>query len=372
MKIITAIDSMKGSLSSEEANLIIEKVFKDESIVVEKVAVADGGEGTVQAFVTNGKWETVRTTCSDPRGKKVEVEFGWLQDEKTAIIESSSSCGIHFIDHTQETHPRNTNSYGLGEQILSACRIGADKIIVGLGGTGTIDCGIGMMASLGVKFFDSNGKLVSPFPANFSIITSLSTKDVPKRISKLEVLIATDVQSLITGEFGAVHMFGEQKGLKANERETYERDIARFSQLLLNGSSSMPGDGAAGGLGLALRKIFNAQVCSGLELVAQYTNLEKKIKDSDIVITGEGKIDSQSFQGKVPIGIAILARKYDIPVIAFVGEMLGDPIEFEEAGISTIVPIVNQVSTLEQAIADAEQNLLFAATRVKKLLFLIK
>ncbi|MGM0340661.1 glycerate 2-kinase [Enterococcus sp. AZ007] len=372
MKIISAIDSMKGSLTSKEANQIIKNTFEDEKISVEPIAIADGGEGTVEAFVSSRNGQIKSALCHDLKGAEIDAQYGWLADEKTVIIESAQTCGIQFLDGTISSHPRKTSSFGLGEQLITACKQGARRVIVGLGGTGTIDCGIGMLAGLGVEFFDNEEQPVSPIPENFQQIARISTDHLPNELNELEIIIASDVQSVITGETGAVYMFGEQKGLRADELVEFERDIHKFSQLLLANSESQPGDGAAGGIALALRTIFDAQIVSGIDLLIQYTDLEKRIKQSDLVITGEGRMDAQSLQGKVPVGIAKLAKQHGVPVIAFVGEVSGEPLEFEKVGLSVIIPIVAQLSTLKEALANAKQNLELASMRAKQLLFLLQ
>lgn len=371
MKIVTAIDSMKGSLTSKQANRIVAEVFRDEKIDVTEITIADGGEGTVDAFVTNGDGEIKSVKCHNLMGGEITADFGWLEEEKTAIIESAATCGIQFLKEIPEAHPKNTNSYGLGEQILLAAQKGAKRIIIGLGGTGTIDGGIGLLACLGVEFFDNQNQVVSPVPRNFKEITQVETKKMPSILREIEFIAAVDVRSVITGEKGAIYLFGEQKGLQTNELTAFEEGMTHYSKLLLEGTKSQEGDGAAGGIGLALRTILQAKVVSGLELIAEQSRLQELIQQADLVITGEGKIDSQSLQGKVPVGIGALAQKYQVPILAFVGAMQGGSDEFEKTGLSVIIPIVNEVSTLNEALMYAEQNLRMAAERVKKLLFLL-
>lgn len=229
MKIISAIDSMKGALTSKEANQIIKRTFEDEEISVESIAISDGGEGTVEAFVSSRNGQIKTTLCRNLKGEEIAIQYGWLADEKTMVIESAQTCGIQFLDGSGQTHPRNTNSFGLGEQLRMACKQGAERVIVGLGGTGTIDCGIGMLAGLGVTFFDSQGGPVVPIPENFKKIAKISTADIPTELNKIEMIIASDVQSVITGETGAVYMFGKQKGLKQDELAEFEQDIQTVS-----------------------------------------------------------------------------------------------------------------------------------------------
>ncbi|MGM0123619.1 glycerate 2-kinase [Enterococcus sp. AZ194] len=371
MKILTVIDSMKGSLTSQEANAIVADSFREETLFVEEVAIADGGEGTVAAFLSNLKGERIVERCHNLYGKKMMGTYGWIPSQKLAIIETAETCGIHLLDGTEQTHPENTHSFGLAEQILSAMNKGAKKIIVGLGGTGTIDGGIGVLHGLGVRFLDSLGKIVEPVPKNFHKIRQFDASNLVTGLEQIEFVIAADVASKIIGDTGAVYMFGQQKGLLAEEMPDFENKMTNYSQVLLEGTNSEKGDGAAGGIGLALRRIVNARMCSGLELLAQYSSLEDKIKHADLVITGEGMIDSQSMQGKVPVGIAHIAQKYHKPVIAFVGSVQGDPEDFKQHGLSVIIPLIDQITTLEEAMLNAKDNLKRVATRTKATLLLL-
>lgn len=372
MKIVTAIDSMKGSLTSKQANQIIVDIFADDEIEVTAVAIADGGEGTVDSIVTNTDGEWIETRCRNLFGEEIMTKYGWLEKEKTAIIETATTCGIHFLDSSERTHPLYTNSTGLGEQILSAIQNGAQKIIIGLGGTGTIDGGLGVLSHLGVEFFDANGQLLKPIPLNFTKINYFSTKNLFPGILDIEYILAADVTSVISGQEGAVQLYGAQKGLKNEEIASFETAMIHYSQKILAGDISQAGDGAAGGLGMALRKILKAKMVSGLDLISEYSHLESLLDEADLVVTGEGKIDAQSLQGKVPVGISMMAKSRDIPVLAFVGSMQGEIELFEKYGLSVVVPIVNEISTLTKAMQQAEENLRDAAMRTKKLLFLLQ
>ncbi|WP_099974352.1 glycerate kinase [Lactobacillus terrae] len=361
MKILIAIDSMKGSMTSIESNQIIKDVFENNKTSVANFAIADGGEGTVEAFAQNLHVEIVSVDCHDLKGDKISASYSWIPDQKLAVIESSATSGIQFLDNTEQTHPRMTNSYGLGEQILTAVNHGADKIIIGLGGTGTVDAGLGMMSALGVRFYDDNYSELDPIPKNLGSISKLDSSGIDNNLKNVEFILAADVKSPITGTTGAVYMFGKQKGITDLELSEYEKDMEKFSKLLLNSEESQPGDGAAGGLGMALRVMLNADIEPGLILLAKYTHLEEQIEQSDLIITGEGKMDNQSLQGKVPVSIAAYAKKHGVPVIAFVGSFQGDREQFRQSGINAIVPIVKDISTLEEAIKNVKSNLRNAA-----------
>lgn len=371
MKVVTAIDSMKGSLTSQQANQIVANVFKDQTTTVTEIAIADGGEGTVAAFLHNTKARAQSVMCHNLCGDVIEASYAFLEVEQTAIIETAATCGISFLDHTARTHPIRTNSFGVGEQILAAIEQGAKKIIIGLGGTGTIDGGIGMLAALGFEWLDQHGHILAPFPYQFEKIVAVSTVNVSPQITAVDFIVATDVMSILTGSTGAVYSFGPQKGLQPDELANYEQQLSHYAKLLLMDQTTKAGDGAAGGIGLALRTALHAKVVSGLELVAQSAHLADEIANADLVITGEGKLDSQSLQGKVPVGIGRLAQESQVPVIAFVGSVVGDEALFASNGISAVIPIVATVCTLDEALEQAAFNLEQAATRTKTLLHLM-
>lgn len=371
MKILIAIDTMKGSLSSVEANQIVGKVFKANHEVVE-VAIADGGEGTVEALVRNNSGELIEACVHSLSNQKIIATFGWFEEEKLAVIETATASGIQFLDGTAVTHPRNTNSYGTGELILAAVNKGAKKIIVGLGGTGTVDGGVGLLSALGVEFYNEAGAKLQVSGGILNQITRVSTEKFLKKLKGIEFWLASDVDNQLTGASGAVQMFGKQKGIKEDELIAYDQALKQYQKIVLGQEQSQAGDGAAGGIGFALRTFMNGKVYSGLQLIAQLAHLEEQIKTADLVITGEGKMDNQSLHGKVPVGIGRMAKKYQVPVIAFVGSFRGEDYLFEKEGISVIVPIVDQITTLEKALENAQSYLHRAAKRSLKLLELLE
>lgn len=372
MNIVTAIDSMKGSLSSIEANQIIAKVFTEQGHIVKEVAIADGGEGTVAAIVKNGDGQKIETKVHALNGELIKVEFGWFRSEKIAVIESAAASGIQYLDGTTATHPLNTSSYGTGELILAAIDQGAQEIVIGLGGTGTVDGGIGLLRALGVEFFDKKNQLLPAKGSSLEKVAYFSSEHLDPRLSGVSFHIASDVTSPLLGKTGAVYMFGRQKGIVENELDKYERGMKNYQKRMCEMKESVAGDGAAGGLGFAIRVFLNGNVHSGFEFISKQTDLEEAIKHADLVITGEGKMDDQSLQGKVPVGIGGIAKKYQVPVIAFVGSFNGDQKLFYEKGISVIIPIVDRITTLEEAMNEAKINLQMAASRTLDLLTLIK
>ncbi|MTD42119.1 glycerate kinase [Erwinia sp. CPCC 100877] len=370
MKIVTAIDSMKGSLTSVRANQIIAEVFTAFGHDVSSVAIADGGEGTVAALVENNHGKLLFAEVQALNGQQITASYGWFAEKKLAVIESAQASGIQFLNGTTATHPKNTSSYGTGELILAAIKQGAQTIVIGLGGTGTVDGGIGLLSALGAAFFDKNGRQLPAKGSSLSKVASYSLKNVLAEMKQIQFIIAADVFSPLTGEQGAVKMFGRQKGLRDMEIDAYEAAMQHYQNVVQPEKQTKPGDGAAGGLGFAIRHFLKGTVVSGFEYIAEQTNLAGKIEQADLVITGEGRIDAQSLQGKVPVGIARIAQKAQVPVLAFVGSCIGESAQFADSGISVIVPIVDQIMTLETALKEADQNLYRAAERSARLLSL--
>ncbi|ALS01816.1 glycerate kinase [Enterococcus silesiacus] len=372
MNIVTAIDSMKGSLSSIEANQIVAEVFTKQGHVVKEVAIADGGEGTVAAVVKNSGGQQIPVQIKALDGQLVTVDFGWFESQKLAVIESAAASGIQYLDGTEKTHPLNTSSYGTGELILAAMEQGAKTIVVGLGGTGTVDGGIGLLSALGVEFFDQAGQLLPAKGSSLGQITHFSDEHLESRLAEITFLIASDVASPLLGDSGAVHMFGRQKGLTENEVDKYEYGMKNYQKVISGAQDDFSGDGAAGGLGFAIRVFLKGVFYSGFEFISEQTDLEQAIEQADLVITGEGQMDVQSLQGKVPIGIGRIAKKYNVPVIAFVGSFKGDQKRFSEEGVSVIVPIIDHITTLDEAMIEAKTNLYKAVQRTLDILLLMK
>lgn len=370
MRVLSVIDSMKGSLTSIEANAIISAVFFDEIFSVTELAIADGGEGTVAAFLKNCAAEEKLAKVSDLAGREMLAHYAWLEKEKLAVIESADAAGIHLLTDNNISHPRQTSTIGVGQTIQAALTNQAKKIIIGLGGTGTIDGGIGAMSALGVVFFDVEGKLLEPIGNSLGSICTISYDNVDPRIRDVEFILASDVDSFLTGEAGAVQMFGKQKGLKDSEMNQYEADMLSYHKTLTSSCENVAGDGAAGGLGIGLRVLLQAEMVSGIDLLAQYFQLVDQIAQADLIFTGEGKLDPQSLKGKVPVGISRLAQKKDVQVIAFVGSFEGESRQYEEVGFHAVVPMVTKVCTLDQALSDAAKNLTQAANTVKNILLL--
>nr|WP_297935444.1 glycerate kinase [uncultured Lachnoclostridium sp.] len=354
MKVTVAIDSFKGSLSSIEAGNAVADGIKrvDPQAKVLVRPLADGGEGTVEALVQgmNGTFENV--TVTGPLGAKVESQYGILNKCNTAIIEMSSAAGITLVK-PKEKNPLHTTTYGVGEMMKDAIAKGCRRFIVGIGGSATNDCGIGMLQALGYEFLNKNGQQV-PFGAEgVRDIVAIRDEHVIPALKDCTFKIACDVTNPLCGEKGCSAIYGPQKGATKEMVRDMDQWLSKFAALAKetypHADADAPGTGAAGGMGFAFLTFTNAVLESGIEIVLKETELEEYIKDADIVITGEGRLDGQTAMGKAPVGVAKLAKKYNKPVLAFAGCVTKEAVECNHEGIDAFFPIVRRATTLEEA-----------------------
>lgn len=380
MKIVTAIDSFKGSMTSMEAGLAVtEGVHRvDSDVDVQIRPLADGGEGTVEALVAgmNGMKQEIQVT--GPLGTPVVCEYGIIESSKTAVIEMAGAAGITLVPD-EKKNPLYTTTYGVGEVIKDAIGKGCRRFIIGIGGSATNDGGIGMLQALGGELLDKSGKQV-PFGAEgVEKLASISCKNLLPELKECSFRIACDVDNPLYGGKGCSYIFGPQKGatpemveLMDGWMENYakitEEYFADFKTQLgkFNYDPNYPGCGAAGGLGFAFRTFLHGKLEPGISIVLEEIGIENQIKNADIVITGEGRLDGQTVMGKAPIGIARLAKKYGKPVLAFSGSVTEDAASCNEAGIDAFFPILRQVTTLEEAMdpQTAQKNMESAVEQV--------
>ena len=383
MKAVIAIDSLKGSLTSLEAGEAIKKgimkVYKDAEVVIRPVA--DGGEGTAAALTLgmNGKLEKVKVT--GPLGKEVEAEYGILEPSethkvKTAIIEMSVAAGITLVDE-KERNPLKMTTYGVGEMIKDAIAKGCRHFIVGIGGSATNDGGIGMLQALGFGILDKNGKQVSFGAQGLSEIETISDEFVLPELKDCTFRIACDVTNTLCGEQGASAIYGPQKGATPTMIMQMDKWLAYYAALSRekypHANMNQAGTGAAGGLGFAFLTYTNAELESGIKIVLEETELEKYVKDADIVVTGEGRLDGQTVMGKAPVGVAGIAKKYGKKVIAFSGCVTEDAIACNEHGIDAFFPILRGVVSLSEAMdtKNAAKNMAATVEQVFRLIRLM-
>ena len=374
-KIVVAIDSFKGSLSTFGAGKAIEEAAKEvyENAEVTISPIADGGEGTVEAIVSATNGEFVRTVVTNPLGEKIEAKYGFIPHAKTAIIEMSAAAGITLIEES-ERNPMNTTTFGVGEMILDAISKGCRKFVIGIGGSATNDGGVGMLQALGFEFLDKNGKQVLLGAKGLKDIAVIKTENAVKELKECSFCVACDVKNVLCGDNGCSAIYGPQKGATPEMIKDMDLWLGNYAQLtkevIQTSDANIPGTGAAGGMGFAFLSYLNASLMSGIELVMKETDLESHIKDADLVVTGEGRLDGQSYMGKAPVGVAKLAKKYNKPVIAFSGCVTEEAINCNDYGIDAFFPIVRKPCTLEEAmnINNAYKNLKDTAYQVFRLI----
>jgi len=344
MKIVVAPDSFKGSLTAVEVSDAIEQgireIFPKAEIV--KIPMADGGDGTVQCLVNATAGEILRKKVTDPLGDEVLASYGILGDKKTSVIEMAEASGLTLVPENRR-NPLITTTYGTGQLIKAALDQGCRKMIIGIGGSATNDGGAGMVQALGVKLLDREGKEIGFGGGELKKVFRIDTKYLDNRLSETKVLIASDVSNPLCGPKGATRVYGPQKGATPEMIKKLDESLAYFAEIIkrdLNKDvKDIPGAGAAGGLGASLMAFLDAELRPGIEIVIEVVRLDQAIKNTDLVITGEGKIDSQTIYGKAPIGVAKIAKKYNIPVIAVAAIISDDADIVHQYGINTLIKI---------------------------------
>lgn len=354
MKFVVAMDSFKGSLTSNEAGKAIaegiRRIFPDSDIVIK--SMSDGGEGLIETLVSQMDGEIRTVKAFDPLGKVIECNYGLIATRKLAVIEMAKVAGLTLVE-PKNRNPLNTTTYGLGQIILDAIDQGYYRFIIGIGGSATNDGGIGMLQALGYKMTDINNKPVEFGAKGLSQLKIIDDTNVPEIIKRCEFMIACDVNNPLCGKNGASEVFALQKGASKQLIKQMDKWMLNYASLskqkYINADENYPGVGAAGGLGFAFHAYLNAKLQSGIDLVISETGLKDDFKDADLIITGEGRLDFQSAMGKVPIGIAKLAKKYQLPVIAICGSVSSEAKVCNEQGIDAFFSILNEVISLQQA-----------------------
>lgn len=375
MKVVVAIDSFKGSLSSLAAgNAVKEAVLKaDNKAEVVVKALADGGEGTVSAFLETENAEAVTLPVTGPLGAPVTATYCILKDKDLAVIEMAEAAGITLVP-TEMRNPLNTTTYGVGEMIKDAIAKGCRRFIIGIGGSATNDGGTGMLSALGYEFLDESGNPVPLGAKGLENLKEIKCDKILPQLSKCYFNVACDVANPLCGESGCSAVYGPQKGATAEMIEMMDGWLKNFALITKekfpNSDVNHPGSGAAGGLGFAFLSFTNSTLKSGVDIIISETELEKHIKDADIVVTGEGRLDSQTVMGKAPIGVAKLAKKYNKRVIAFSGCVTEDAEILNDNGIDAFFPILRGVTTLDEALQTeaAYKNLTATAYQVFRLI----
>ncbi|ACZ10436.1 Glycerate kinase [Sebaldella termitidis] len=354
MKVVAAIDSFKGSMTSLEVAAAFEKgvkkVYKDAEFI--KIPLADGGEGTVKALIDNLDGKMVNIKVKDPLMRDIDSFYGISGDGKTAVIEMAAASGLPLLS-PDERNPLKATTFGTGELIKDALEKGCREFIIGIGGSATNDAGTGMLSALGYIFLDENGNELEPNGENLINIKSFKDDKVMKEVSEAKFLIACDVDNPFYGTNGAAHVYGKQKGATGDIIKILDDGMRNFSNVIekikKTDISNISGSGAAGGLGGAFTAFFNSELKPGIDIITEKIELENKINGSDYVITGEGRIDFQSAMGKTPSGVAKLAKKYGIPVIAIGGSVDDEIGNIYDCGITAAFSIIDSPMTLGEA-----------------------
>ncbi|CUP17404.1 glycerate kinase [Dorea amylophila] len=375
MKVVIAIDSLKGSLSSMEAGMAIKDgilAAKPDAEVIVK-PLADGGEGTTDALIEGMNGERIDLTVTGPMHTPVDAYYGYLKDTNTAVMEMASAAGITLVPDS-EKNPLLATSYGVGEMINDAIQKGCRNFIIGIGGSVTNDGGIGMLKALGVRFLDENGKDAGEGGQALAKVARIDVSGMNPLLKECHIQVACDVNNPLCGENGSTYVYGPQKGVTEDMKKTLDEAMAHFarvtSETLENDYMNTPGAGAAGGLGYAFLAYTGAALTPGIELILDAVGLEEELSGADVVVTGEGRLDFQTAMGKAPVGVARLAKKYNAKVIAFAGSVTKEATACNKEGIDAFFPILRGVCTLAEAMdpVAARNNMTATVEQVFRLL----
>ena len=368
MKILIAPDSFKETLTATDAANAIEEGFLDifpEANIL-KLPIADGGEGTVDVLVTATQGKYFSTKVSGPTGEYINAKWGMLGNSKTAVIEIAEACGLHLVA-LKKRNPMNTSSFGVGELILAATDEGAEHIIIGLGGSATNDGGMGFLKAIGVQFLDSFGKELTGGVESLNTLSDINITSIDSRLKGVSFEIACDVDNPLIGQQGASVIFGSQKGADEkmiNQLDNLLSHYSRIASSKLNNNLSMhPGAGAAGGIGYGFLAFLKADQKSGVQIILEKLNFEQHLSTTDLVITGEGRFDSQSLRGKAPMGVIDYARKHKCSIFVIAGSTENDEILENKYDIDKLFSIISNDLSFEQSIVNPHDSLMATARK---------
>ncbi len=329
MKILIAPDKFKGTLDAREVAQNIAKGLRDvlSDADIEIIPMADGGEGTAEAICDARGCSWVQCKAHDPLGREIYARYGWIDREKLAVTEMSEAAGMRRLSES-ERDPIRATTFGVGEMLLDATKRGANEIVIGLGGSATNDGGFGMARALGFRFLGAGDREIKRV-VELALLERIQRPKGREELKRRRIIAAVDVKNPLLSENGATQVFGPQKGASKSDLDNLERALTRLAGVVATEFGfdyrDEAGAGAAGGLGFGLLSFCDATIRPGFQVVAEAVGLELKMKDVDVVITGEGSLDRQTLEGKTPVGVARLARKFGKPVFAFVGRAAKDP-----------------------------------------------
>lgn len=362
MRILIAPNAFKGSLSAGETAGAIASGLKRSSLscTLKMIPVADGGDGTAHLVSKKMMAKPIRVLVHDPLGKKIFTTYGWIKKTRTAIIELADASGIKLLN-PNALNPLKANTRGSGELIKSALHKGAKKIIMGLGGSATVDGASGLLNELGVRFFDTSGRLITQLPKGLLALNRVDTSTMDRRLKDCEIILLCDVTNHLLGKDGAAAVFGPQKGADKKEVALLEKCLHQFNKIVKKDvkadMDSLKHGGSAGGVAAGLSAFANAKLVSGISYYLDIMNFDNELKSTDLVITAEGKLDTQTLEGKGPFGVAERASKHHIPVIILAGQV---PPRIEKKlheYFNTVLPIAHQPLSLADAIKNTASDL---------------
>ena len=369
MKIVIAPDSYKESLSALEVATAIEQGFReiwpDADYV--KIPLADGGEGTVEAMVAATAGRLVHVDVTGPLGSNDQAFYGLSGDARSAFIEMAAASGLELVPPGSR-NPLKTTSWGTGELIRHALDAGVEHIIIGIGGSATNDGGAGMVQALGARLLDEQNNDIAQGGMGLEALARIDISQLDARLAECRIEVACDVTNPLTGKEGASAVFGPQKGATPEVIARLDQALTHYAHLIdrdLNVEVlELAGGGAAGGMGAALYAFCGAQLRCGIEIVTDALHLDDCVADADLVVTGEGRIDSQTIHGKVPVGVANVAKRYNKPVIGIAGSLTPDVGVVHEHGIDAVFSVIFTICTLDEALDNASENVRMTARNV--------
>lgn len=373
MHILIAPNAFKHALDAKESAKAIERGLLASGLVCscECFPIGDGGNGTCRLIVDRLGGKAVHTQVHDPLGRLIQTQFGFIDDGQTAVIEMADASGLHLLKQ-EELDPLRANSYGTGQLIKAALDKGACKIIVGMGGSATVDGGSGILMALGVRFLDQEGRELTDLPVDLEKLHTIDRSTMDERLVDCELIILCDVTNPLLGQNGAAHVFGPQKGATQEMVDRLEGILTQYAEVIRSETgvsiSNMASGGVAGGASAGLSGVLGAKLVNGIDYLLDITQFDESLKKSDLVITGEGSIDSQTLLGKGPYGVAKRAKRLGLPVIGLAGRI---PVEIDTAlnqYFDTLLAIGNQPSTLEEALPATSRNLERVAKQIGNLI----
>lgn len=371
--IVLAPDSFKESMTAKEVCEAMERGIRKANSQIRciHVPMADGGEGTMQSLVDATGGRVYSKEVVGPLGNNVVAEYGILGNGEIGVIEMASASGIHLVD-SEKRNPLITTTFGTGQLIKACLDKGVKKLLIGIGGSATNDGGAGFIQALGGRLLDENGDDLSYGGGALAKLHTIDLSNLDERLKYVSVEVACDVNNPLCGKEGASYVFGPQKGATREMIEILDQNLSHYAEVIKEQLGkdviSKAGAGAAGGLGAGLMAFLDVKLKSGIEMVIEYANLEEKVRDADMVWTGEGSIDFQTQYGKTPLGVAMIAKKYNKPVIALAGRVGNDIDVLYDKGIDAIFGIMRGVTSIEEALVKGPENIEKTSENIIRLL----